>query len=121
VTARQEAVDCSKGGSNQIEMNACAARAAEASAAKLARLLKELEAKLDPAPRAELRRIQTQWQNLRDKDCEWERSTFAGGSAAPMVQGYCIAARTNERIDRLKIMLCEGGGMTGPCEASRKY
>jgi hypothetical protein len=32
-----------------------------------------------------------------------------------------VEARTLERIHRLKFFLCEGAGMTGPCEASERY
>jgi len=98
-----------------------AARGADASKRRLASLLQELEPKLDSKARQELRVIQAQWERLRGKDCEWERGLFEGGSIAPTVYWSCVQARTQERIDRLKILLCEGAGMTGPCEASRKY
>ncbi len=117
----QEGIDCSRGGSTQLEMNVCAGREADAASAKLSALVKELERKLDAPARDELQKIQAQWQELRSRDCNWERSMFAGGSLAPLVHAVCATARTNERIQRLKILLCEGAGMTGPCEASRKY
>jgi uncharacterized protein YecT (DUF1311 family) len=121
VLAAQASIDCSRGGNTQLEMNTCAGRAAEAASAKLARLVKELEPKLDPQARDEFRNIQAQWNEYRHRDCNWERDMFGRGSVAPMVYGYCSAARTSERIERLKILLCEGAGVTGPCEASRKY
>ena len=117
----QAGIDCSRGGASQLEMNTCASLAAQAAAAKLAKLVNDLEAKLAPSGRDEFRKIQAQWQVYRDRDCSWERDMFSGGSVAPMVFGYCAEARTKERIGRLKLLLCEGAGMTGPCDASRKY
>ena len=102
-------------------MNVCAGRAADAADRTLRTLLAELRGNLRPGAQAELRELQSQWMALRDRDCRWEQSFFEGGSVAPMINASCRAAFTQERIGRLKLFLCEGAGMTGPCEASRRY
>ena len=118
---KPESVDCNQGGTTQYEMNVCAARAAEESTSKLQALLDELQVNLEPSERDELQGIQKVWEAYRERDCRWEGGFFEGGSVAPAVYAYCIKARTDERVDRLKILLCEGAGMTGPCKASEKY
>lgn len=119
--AQDEKIDCRDGGATPYEMNMCAARAADAAEATLAKLSKELEAKLDVPARDEFREIHAQWRTLRDRDCMWQRGLFAGGSVAPLMFASCKEARTKERIARLRLLLCDGFGMTAPCEASRKY
>ncbi len=114
-------VDCSQGGLSQYEMNVCAGRAAQAANKKLEALLSELQDRLDPQAREELNQVHEKWKALRDRDCKWEQHFFEGGSIAPTVYAYCIADQIQKRIDRLKKFLCEGAGMTGPCEASRQY
>jgi len=113
--------DYRDGGRGQLEMNACAGQRADAAKKRLGALLAELDGVLQPQVRQSLAGVQTRWAELRDLDCRWERSLFEGGSVAPLVYASCIAAQTEQRIDRLKLFLCEGAGMTGPCEASRKY
>jgi uncharacterized protein YecT (DUF1311 family) len=113
--------DCRQGGRSQVEMNTCAGQRADAADKRLRRLLGELDRVLQPEARQRLSGVQQDWLALRDHDCQWERSLFQGGSAAPLVYATCIATQTEQRIDRLKMFLCEGAGMTGPCEGSRKY
>jgi uncharacterized protein YecT (DUF1311 family) len=88
---------------------------------RLAALLAELDGGLESHERQALAEVQARWAELRDLDCKWERSFFEKGSVAPLVYASCIATQTEQRIDRLRLFLCEGAGMTGPCEASRKY
>lgn len=116
-----QTIDCGEGGSNQSEMNVCAERAAFAVGVRLDGLLEELRGVLEAASWDGLGRLQVQWAKHVKEDCAWERSFFAPGSAAPMIYSRCMKNRTEERIARLKIFLCEGAGMTGPCDASRKY
>ena len=119
--AEDTPVDCRDGGRTQLEMNTCAGQKAEVANKRLAALLAELDRVLVPAARRGLASVQARWVELRDLDCKWEQSEFEGGSVAPTVYANCVASQTEQRIQRLSIFLCEGGGMTGPCEASRKY
>jgi uncharacterized protein YecT (DUF1311 family) len=113
--------DCRDGGRSQLEMNACAFQRADAAKKRLAALVVELDGVLQPAVRQSLASVQAHWVALRELDCKWERSLFEGGSVAALVYATCIADQTEQRIDRLKPFLCEGAGMTGPCDASGKY
>lgn len=88
---------------------------------KLKRLLDELHHTLTAAAWSELAAVQTRWETFRNRDCSWERQFFQDGSVAPLVYSQCLKTHTLQRIDRLKLFLCEGYGMTGPCEASEKY
>ena len=119
--AADPSVDCDDGGRSQLEMSVCADLEADAAQRKLDALLRELEGILQPSSLSELRNIQADWAKVRERDCRWEHSLFSGGSIAPLVYARCVEARTLERISRLKLLLCEGAGMTGPCEASERY
>ncbi len=88
---------------------------------KLKRLLDELHHTLTAAAASELAAVQTHWETFRNRDCSWERQFFQDGSVAPLVYSQCLKTHTLQRIERLKLFLCEGYGMTGPCEASEKY
>ena len=102
-------------------MNTCARLDAEAANRTLQTLLRELKRSLAPLSFEELRKIEDDWARLRERDCRLETHLFSGGSVAPLVYARCVEARTRERINRLKLFLCEGAGMTGPCEASERY
>jgi uncharacterized protein YecT (DUF1311 family) len=117
----EPSVDCRQGGVTQFEMNVCAGRKAARQKKKLTALLNDLKQSLEPEKWQELHDLQAAWVTLRDRDCRWETSFAAGGSIAPLVSANCVANLTRERIARLKIFLCEGQGLTGPCDASRKY
>jgi uncharacterized protein YecT (DUF1311 family) len=36
------------------------------------------------------------------RSCEFERSTYEGGSLAPMIYGFCLAAVTEQRTKDLQ-------------------
>jgi len=114
-------VDCRDGGRTQLEINTCAGQEAEAAKKRLAALLAELDTVLTPPARTSLATVQTRWVAFRDLDCKWEQAAFEGGSVAPAVYASCVTSQTEQRIQRLSIFLCEGAGMTGPCEASERY
>jgi uncharacterized protein YecT (DUF1311 family) len=84
-------------------------------------LLKELAAKLDAPNKERLEEVQSQWVKYRDAHCHWQAAFFEGGSVQPTMYSTCISALTWNRIKELKLDLCEGAGMTGPCEASKRY
>ena len=121
VAARGPGADGLQGDQSQPEMNDSSGRRASAAKKRLAKLIAELGGTLDPESSKKLADLQRRWAELRELDCRWEESGFEGGSAAPMVYANCVADRTEERIRRLKVFLCEGASMTAPCDASRKY
>ena len=93
----------------------------EASDQQLTALLDDLEQVLTLPEAAQLRSIQGLWLDYRRRHCQWQANFFAGGSIQPMVYASCADDLTWERIAALKFNLCEGQGMTGACEASRRY
>lgn len=105
----------------QMEMNECWQAQLEASDRRLTALLGDLEQVLDVAEVVQLRSVQRLWLDYRRRHCQWQANFFAGGSIQPMVYASCADSLTWERIAALKINLCEGQGMTGDCEASRRY
>jgi uncharacterized protein YecT (DUF1311 family) len=69
----------------------------------------------------ELRDLQARWKRLARAECRWESRLGDGGSAAPLVYANCMEKQLDERIQRLKPLLCEGAGMTGSCAAAERY
>jgi uncharacterized protein YecT (DUF1311 family) len=106
---------------SQTSMNECFASEAKRDMQLLDALLKELGQNLDASERERLEEVQSQWAKYRDAHCKWQAAFFEGGSVQPMMYSTCISAVTWNRIDELKLNLCEGAGMTGPCEASKRY
>jgi uncharacterized protein YecT (DUF1311 family) len=105
----------------QSDMNQCFAREAARINALLEALLNEIRTSLEGAQRTGLVAAQAQWVRYRDAHCTWLASLSEGGSIQPSVRATCLADTTWERIGGLKLTLCEGRGLTGPCSASRRY
>jgi uncharacterized protein YecT (DUF1311 family) len=61
------------------------------------------------------------WLKLRNAECNWEAGLFEGGSIRPTIYFGCLASWARERILRRAVILCDGAGMTGECNESRKY
>jgi uncharacterized protein YecT (DUF1311 family) len=114
------AVNCGDS-TSQTAMNECFAREAKQDQLLLEGLLKELAAKLDAPDKERLEEVQSQWVKYRNAHCRWQAGFFEGGSVQPMMYSTCISALTRNRIEELKVNLYEGAGMTGPCEASKRY
>ena len=105
----------------QSDLNICAYQAADRSEKKLQALLGELRARLDSTRFRQLQRVQVKWQTYRSAHCSWEGDAVSGGSMTPMVVSGCYRALTEERIQDLKLNLCEGEGEAGECDASHRY
>jgi len=114
-------VDCSTGRGSQAEINRCAAMEAERAKNSLNDLLAALKVKLPSSRWEELQAVQSEWRRFADHHCRWDASFSEGGSVAPAVGSLCEHTLTRQRIDVLKVFLCEGQGMTGPCEASKRF
>ena len=105
----------------QQAMNACFAERARRSAALLDSLIQDLRGHLEHAQFAQLLDVQRDWTQYRDGHCKWQAHVAEGGSIQSTEYATCMDVVTRNRIDELKLNLCEGNGMTGPCTASAKY
>jgi len=114
-------VDCSTARESQAEIDRCAATEADRAKHSLDDLLAALKVKLASSRWKELQAVQDEWRRFADHHCKWEVSFPEGGSVAPAVGSLCQRTMTRQRIDVLKTFLCEGEGMTGPCEASQRF
>jgi len=88
---------------------------------KLQHLLTELKMVLPTEAWSGLKSVQARWEEFKRKDCSWKRRLFQTGSIAPLVYNHCIETHLVARIEHFNLLLCEGYGMTGPCEASQRY
>lgn len=114
LTLPASAQDCS-GAQTQVELNQCAYSAWQTADAELNAVYKRVMAVLKEqdgqlyvglrgGPEA-LRDAQRAWITFRDKTCEAEGFAMRGGTAEPMVVGFCLARITRERISHLYGML----------------
>ena len=113
--------DCLNTAASQAQLSACAESKSTESAQKLGQLIEALQETVSADKWNELQTLQTEWEQVRDANCTWEASFFGEGSVQPTNYQLCLANYNQQRIDRLKIFLCEGAGMTGPCPASEQY
>ncbi|MGF6754549.1 lysozyme inhibitor LprI family protein [Paraburkholderia sp. GAS334] len=88
---------------------------------KLQALLGELDHSLPAQPARDLHDTQAQWDALARRECAWQRGLSGGGSMSSLVYATCLDQRVQERINWLKLFLCEGYGSTGECAASKRY
>lgn len=118
---------CASGSGPMAAPPSAAAPAADAGAAALPapaalqRLLDELRPALPAELRPGLELAQRRWQRYVEADCAWQRTLTDGGSAGALVYGQCMKQHAAQRVGQLKTMLCEGFGLTGPCDASARY
>ena len=86
----------------QSEMNICASIAYQNADRKLNQVYRQLLPKLSAARKQKLIAAQQAWIKFRDSSCEFERSAYEGGSMAPMIYGFCLAAVTEQRTKDLR-------------------
>ena len=92
-----------------------------AATAALAQLQTELQAVVPAETWATFQTTQRSWEGYARADCDWKRSLSDGGSVGASLYGRCMTAKARVRINELKLLLCEGYGLTGACEASARY
>jgi len=112
--------DC-KHTQTQTDLNECLAQDAQRLSEVAAKLDQEIAAKYSGAGRAEALALHDQWLAYRERECRWEASLFEGGSIKATIYAGCLVHLTRDRIERRRILLCEGAPMTGECEESRAY
>ena len=98
-----------------------AANRLKANQQRLSQLLAQLNTSLPSESAQQLGQNQARWQTLARDECGWQRDLSGGGSMAPLVFLTCLDQRASERINWLKLFLCEGYGSTGDCDASKHY
>jgi uncharacterized protein YecT (DUF1311 family) len=86
----------------QSQMNICASIAYQNADRKLNQVYRQLLPKLSASRKQKLISAQQAWIKFRDSSCEFERSAYEGGSMAPMIYGFCLAAVTEQRTKDLR-------------------
>lgn len=112
---------CTQTAVTQSDLNKCASQIAQATFSKLESLIDELQGRMNASQYAALLKIEADWERTSLEHCEWEASFFEGGSVRPMWLADCLNRQYLDRIEALRLTLCEGNGMTGECERSLKY
>ena len=112
---------CFETAMTQFELNKCSGEQTQEVYAKLNLLITELEEHTNASHYATLLEIEENWEEVITEHCKWEAEYFSGGSIQPMWYSGCLRNQYLDRIDSLRINLCEGNGMTGECEESLKY
>ena len=106
-------------------MNVCFIEQSKETDRLLGQLLKDLRARMQEAGTeqqyVELEQVQAAWLESRDADCGWEGEFYEGGTIQSTIVSTCEIRMTWERIDLLKVYMCDGWGMHIPCAESRRY
>jgi uncharacterized protein YecT (DUF1311 family) len=119
--AQPQAASGPTSGPTMVQTQQSAAEQLAADQHKLQALLGELEPALAAPSARELDGNQAQWDALARRECSWQRELSGGGSMSSLVYATCLDQRVKQRIDWLKLFLCEGYGSTGACAASNRY
>lgn len=112
----EAAADCSAA-QTQLDMNACATRAAEAADAELNGLYRQMRERLrrDDHAATLLVAAQRGWIAYRDAECDFASTGVAGGSIHPMIYAGCVEDITRARIaDFQRYLACEEGDLSCP-------
>ena len=112
---------CEQTAITQHELNECSEERAKLSHTKLDSLIDELASQLDETRRERLIEIEAAWEKMILEHCQWQASFFDDGSIKPLWFSECLNQQYLDRIESLRLNLCEGNGMTGECEESLKY
>jgi uncharacterized protein YecT (DUF1311 family) len=105
ISSQSNASDNCNNLKTQLEMNACAANEYQREDAKLNEYYKELAGKLGPSEKERLKAAQRAWIKFRDLQCEFEASSYEGGSIQPLVRSSCLAQVTKQRNVDLRRMI----------------
>jgi uncharacterized protein YecT (DUF1311 family) len=120
ITLATPNIDCASA-MKQGEMNFCMWQRAQAKYAKLNSLIAELGKHMGTFRYLTLLQNEADWEKTAQAHCKWLASFFEGGSVQPLQHQGCLVEQYQQRIEVLRMMLCEGAGMTGECEASLRY
>jgi uncharacterized protein YecT (DUF1311 family) len=106
-TASAQDPDCRQA-QTQAELNQCAELSAKRADRELNQVYQQVLKKQTPELSSLLVKAEEDWIKYRDASCTFSRQRFAGGSAAPMVHGFCIARLTKQRTEELEGYLKKG-------------
>ena len=101
----------------------CTSQKAQASYTQLKALLVELQSAktMSASQYSDLLKLETDWERLAQDQCDWQAAFFQGGSIQPTWYSECLYQQYSQRIDALRLNLCQGNGATGECPESLKY
>lgn len=103
----------------QAELTQCAAADLQRSQQRLNSLINKISARSGGTNAQALRRIQADWERVAVQHCQWQVKPDLGGSARPMLYYECLNKQYLDRIEALRLNLCEF--MTGECQAALQY
>ncbi|WP_017305080.1 lysozyme inhibitor LprI family protein [Spirulina subsalsa] len=106
-TEVEEELNC-ENPTSQWEMNVCADQGAKEADVRLNEVYRQLRAKVAGTPQ-ENRLIEAEkaWIDFRDKDCEFSRRRYDGGTIMPMIYAMCVNDLTQRRTEQLEAYLQE--------------
>jgi uncharacterized protein YecT (DUF1311 family) len=98
---------------SQMELNQQAGQEFGKADKHLNEVYRALMAKLPADHSAKLREAQVSWLRFRDQECAFETMGTVGGSIHGMVETYCRARLTQERVGQLEKQLnCQEGDLS---------
>ncbi len=113
--------NCFQPAMKQLETNLCIKQVSQNKYDKLSSLITELQKHMGESQYSALLQIEVNWEKIAKDHCEWVAGFFEGGSIQPSWFYGCLSRQYQQRIEELRLNLCEGYGMTGECASSLKY
>ncbi|NVK58394.1 MAG: DUF1311 domain-containing protein [Alteromonadaceae bacterium] len=106
---------------SQLEMTSCANDKYETIQNKLDTLVTKIKVRVSEDQANKLDWLQNTWLSVAKAHCTWIKDLYGRGSVGPMQYNACMSEQVRDRINDLRLLLCEGYGMTGECSASKEY
>ena len=104
----------------QQGMNACYAGEAIATQRVLDSVLAAVRVRVGRATFPGFLRVHAAWVTYVRAECDRRANQYMGGSIQPTVHATCLIAHRWDRIDELRMNLCDGDNRDG-CEESRRF
>lgn len=120
-TATQDPKSCYATAMTQYAINICAGQQFTSITNKLHSLILELNPHMKTSQYDLLLKAQESWEKATDDFCIWDSSYFDGGTAKGSINVGCLISEYRERINDLRIYLCNDEGYFEECAASLKF
>jgi len=113
--------DCHDTSRTTYEDTHCLATDLDQREHRLSNLLTNLQLSMPAISYQELLKTEKEWEQVSTDHCWWYDGFWLAGSVRNIMLFDCMVNQYDQRIDNLRLFLCEDHGLSGECEASLRY
>lgn len=113
--------DCRDTAMGTYDMNMCFGSIYLARVQKLKDLVNELDSAPIAVEHKQFLQSEKAWETYSSDFCKWFDGFWLGGSIRGVMASTCLINQYDQRINNLRLFLCEDHGLSGECEASLRY